>query len=587
MWPMVLSPLMAIVYTQLGPLLFALLAVAIMAASLVARGLSLSTRRLERRVRELDSLQAVGQALSSSLDLQSILSAIHTQVASLMPAHNFYVALYDAGADEVSFPLAIEHGEEVHWRSRKTANGLTEHILRTRSPLLIQRDYDVVLSDLGLDKIGPPAVCWLGVPLLAGDEPLGVIAVQSYSVHQAYDVSHQEVLVTIAAQASVAIQNARLYARTDEALALRVQELDSILHTTQEGILLFDLEYRILAANRAAADMLSTAQLELLGRDLLTELPETGVALTEMVGYGPGALQRECQRLSLRKDDFCREEIVLPGPLQRRAERTLTPVRNRQGETTAWLLAFRDVSEEHELAALREELVDMLVHDLRSPLTVMTSSLELMKAELESGKQDSLAEFLQLAEGSGKRLLRLVNDLLDISRLESGSVSIHPRAVEIVYLMDSVVTRLSPLSTQARIEVGISCQPDLPPIFVDLEMMDRVLHNLLDNAIKFTPDGGHVELWARSDPERRDDFILAGVTDTGPGIPAEAQSRLFKKFQQVVSVVGRRLGTGLGLPYCKLAVEAHGGEIWVESEAGQGSTFVMRLPVAVDSVFSG
>jgi signal transduction histidine kinase len=499
-----------------------------------------------------------------------------------MPARNFYVALYDPDTEEVSFPLAIEHGEQVRWRSRKTGNGLTEYILRTRSPLLIEKDYDAVVESLGLEKIGPSARYWLGVPLLAGDEPLGVITVQSYSAQQAYDVSHQEVLVTIAAQASVAIQNARLYARTDEALALRVQELDSILYTTQEGVLLFDLEYRTLAANRAIADLLSTAQLDLPGKDLHTQSSEGEPALAELLGFGPGALQEECQELSQQESGFSRREIVMSGPPERRVERTLTPVRNRQGAITGWLLVCRDVTEEHELAALRDDLMDMLIHDLRSPLTVVTTSLELMKVDLDRGKNDGLVELVDLAENSGNRLLRLINDLLDISRLESGNVTVHPRAIDIVYLFDSVATRLSPLAAQAHIEVDIVCEPNLPPVYVDPELMDRVLHNLLDNALKFTPDGGEVELWARADPDEQGGSILAGVTDTGPGIPQNAQSRLFKKFQQVVSAVGRRLGTGLGLPYCKLAVEAHGGEIWAESEAGQGSTFVMRLPTATD-----
>ena len=97
-------------------------------------------------------------------------------------------------------------------------------------------------------------------------------------------------------------------------------------------------------------------------------------------------------------------------------------------------------------------------------------------------------------------------------------------------------------------------------MYIDPEIMDRVLHNLVDNALKFTPDGGKVQLWARLDSEHDPATMLVGVSDTGPGIPQEAQARLFRKFQQVVSNMGRRVGTGLGLPFCKLAVEAHGGE---------------------------
>ncbi len=255
-WPLIFSPSVALIYTRLGPGQFVFLALALVTASLVARNLSLARRRLERRLKELDSLQAVGQALSASLDLDTILEAIHNQVAGLMATRNFYVALYNPEIDEVSFPLAIDDGRRVRWRSRRTGNGLTEYVLRTRAPLLIRDNYLATLKKLGIDPIGHPAACWLGVPILAGEERLGAIAVQSYTTPRAYDVSHQEVLATLAAQAAVAIQNARLYARTDETLARRIQELDSILRTTREGILLLAAACSVLAVNRALADLL-------------------------------------------------------------------------------------------------------------------------------------------------------------------------------------------------------------------------------------------------------------------------------------------------------------------------------------------
>jgi len=577
---MVFAPLMALVYTQLGLGPFILLVLAIVIVSLVARSLSLTTRRLERRVRELDSLQAVGQALSASLDLDSILGAIYAQVAYLMPAHNSYVALYDPDADEVSFPLATEEGQPVHWRSRRAGNGLTEYILRTRAPLLIRGNYEATLEALGIARIGRLAEYWLGVPILVGGEPLGVIAVQSFSPDQEYDFFHREVLVTIAAQAAVAIQNARLYARTDEALARRVQELDSILRTTQEGILLLDCEQRVLAANRALADLLGIAQLELAGRDLHSPDPESGLSLAERVGVARDEMEAKLQRLMEAEQGFEKERVALPGPTERYVERTLVPVRDRQGGISGWLLIFRDITEEHELAQLRDDLTNMLIHDLRSPLTVLTSSLELMKADLDAGRTASLGDLIQLAEQGGNRLLRLVNDLLDINRLESGTMEVHPETVGPEYLLENVAARFAPQVAQARIEMEISADPAVPPVYADPKIMDRVIHNLVDNATKFTPDGGRIRLWARLDNGDRSDTVLIGVSDTGPGISAQAQSRLFRKFQQVVSNAGRRMGTGLGLPFCKLAVEAHGGEIWVESEVGKGSTFIVRLPVA-------
>jgi signal transduction histidine kinase len=192
---------------------------------------------------------------------------------------------------------------------------------------------------------------------------------------------------------------------------------------------------------------------------------------------------------------------------------------------------------------------------------------------------DTVESLLQMAQRGTNRLLRMVNELLDISKLESGQLILHPETVRAESLLKDIATRLATLAETNNIALEISIAPDIPQLCVDIEFIGRVLHNLLDNAIKFTPDDGLIRLWARLDSGHDPIAMLVGVTDSGPGIPPEEQHRVFEKFQQT-SVTGRRVGTGLGLPFCKLAVEAHGGEIWVESEAGKGSSFIMRLPVA-------
>jgi signal transduction histidine kinase len=576
--PLVFAPLMALIYTRLGLGQFTLFALALIISSLITRDLALTSQRLERRAKELDSLQAVGQALSASLHIETVVSAIYDQVTRLMPARNFYIALYDSGVDEVSFPLAVQDGERVQWRSRRTGNGLTEHILRTRAPLLIRRDVEATLEELGLDSIGRMADCWLGVPLLAGPEPLGVVAVQSYSTPEAYDESHQEVLVTIAAQAAVAIQNARLYARTDEALARRVQELNSILRTTREGVLLLDPDWRVLAANRALADFVSIAQLEWIAQPLDAPQPDGRQPLITLIRYTPADLRSDCEALA--GGEWPRKQaIVILGPSERHVERTLTPVRNQEGAITGWLLVFRDMTEEIELARLRDDMTHMLIHDLRSPLTVLKGSLGLMREVFAKQEVANFDKLLAMAQRQSDRMLHMVNELLDISKFESGQLHLHPEAVDMRSLLEGTATHLASLATSAQITLEIAVEPELPPLHVDSQLIGRVLNNLLDNAIKFTPDGGHIRLWARLDPELAPDAMLVGVSDTGPGIPPEEQHRLFEKFQ-VTSTTGRRVGTGLGLPFCKLIVEAHEGRIWAESKVGEGSTFVMTLPVA-------
>ncbi|MBN1179896.1 MAG: GAF domain-containing protein [Anaerolineae bacterium] len=574
--PLIFAPTVALIYTRIGIVQFILFSALIVVTSLITRSLSLTSRRLERRVQELGSLQAIGHVLSSSLNVDTILAAIHTQVALLMPARNFYVALYDPETSEVSFPLAFEDGQRVTWRSRQAGSGLTEYILQTRQPLLIRRDVAATLERIGINQIGKPAAAWLGVPILADQEPIGIIAIQSYTIPGAYDTSHQEVLVTIAAQAALAIQNARLYERTDEALARRVQELASILYTASEGILLLDTDYRILAANRALADFLGMAQAEMAHQHLGADNAEAALPLLTAIGVGSLQTLDQVCRDAAENDVQHKQIIVVPGSPERHLERTLTPVRDRNGLTTGWLFVFRDISEEIELARLREDMMHMLVHDLRSPLAVLQGSLDMMEIAIKEGKFDDVAFMEQLARRGSERMLRLVNELLDISKLESGEVPIRPEAVDPESLLREIATRLSPLAQKEGVTLDMRTPSGLPHLYVDVKFIERALQNLVDNAIKFTSDAGTVELWADTDPQN-DRALLLGVADTGPGIPPHELPRLFEKFQQT-SVSGRRVGTGLGLPFCKLAVEAHGGRIWVESEVGKGTTFIMQLP---------
>jgi signal transduction histidine kinase len=198
---------------------------------------------------------------------------------------------------------------------------------------------------------------------------------------------------------------------------------------------------------------------------------------------------------------------------------------------------------------------------------------------LEQGKVEEGLRLLSLAQHSGDKMLNLIDELLAISQLEGDHIPLKLKTVEVEKIIWHVVNQISPMAEKAQISVEVEVDPRLHEINVDAEYIERVLNNLLDNAYKFTPDGGTIKVWARRVEQADAAGVLIGITDTGPGIPEPEQIRLFKKFQQAISIKGRRTGTGLGLVYCKLAVEAHGGKIWVESEPGKGSTFLINLPV--------
>ncbi len=578
--PLIFLPLFPLVHAQFGFGIFLMLTAGIVASSLIARNLALTSRGLERRIQELDSLQAVGQALSASLRLDEILPAVYDQVSKLMPVHNFYVALYFPEEDEVTFPLVIEDRQTIKWRSRKAGGGLTEFILRKKEPLLISANVDVKLAQLGIEHIGTAAASWLGVPLLSGNDPLGIIAVQSYTDTELYDEHHKDILETIATQAAIAIQNARLYERTDDALSRRVQELNSILRTSAEGMLMLNLEFRVLAANRALANFLMIPLTELSGGEWGSiQLTDTSPLLSQL-GYTIAELRAEIESLSAGDQDEMKRGIQLSGPPELHLERTLTPVLDKKDQIVGWLLVYRDISEEVKLARLREDMVHMLVHDLRSPLTVLRGSFGVLRNDLaENSTSKESQALLGMAERSTDRMMSMVNGLLDIAKLEDGQMPLYTETVSIRELIDDVQYRVAKLADQAGINIEVEADGELPDLQVDPKHIRRVLENLIDNAIKFTPDEGCIKIMARLERESYPPVMQICVSDTGPGISEKAQINLFKKFQTDAGTKSRRRGTGLGLAYCKLVVEAHEGAIWIESKEGQGATFFMRLPV--------
>jgi len=223
---------------------------------------------------------------------------------------------------------------------------------------------------------------------------------------------------------------------------------------------------------------------------------------------------------------------------------------------------------------LRQSLTDMVVHDLRNPMTALMGVLDILRMD-QDRLSPELQTLLQNARHSGETLLRLVDELLDISRMKAGKLEPNLQAVEVEDLLTKeaksvrVITEMEKQHLQIKVEksVGmIQCDPDL---------ISRVVANLLSNAIKHTPRDGVIQLRA----QRTGDQITISVTDTGIGIPSEYHATIFDKFTQVKSQNPIRRGTGLGLAFCKMAIEAHGGHIWVESEVGEGSTFSFTLPL--------
>lgn len=574
--PLPFAPLIARIYTDLGRDYFLILLLGIVMITLTIQYLNEIGMRLNRRDMELDSLKNVGKTLGAGLEIDSVMAAIRVQVLRLMPAQMFYIALYDPNQNRVTFPFAMQGEQRMTIAARQDGHGLVEHVLVEKRPLLIPKNVAATAQSLDLAVFGQEPACWLGVPIMLADAPIGVIVVESYDQSSLYDEWHQDVLTTIATQAAMAIHNARLYAQTGSELDQRVQELNSILSTIHEGTLLVSLEGQIITANRILTEFIGLPDDELEGRSLFAR--DTDDDLLAKIGYEFADWQADCAALA-QGEKWHTAHIVMSGSQRREVERTLVPVRDEASVITGWLLIFRDITEEIELSKSREETIHMLVHDLRSPLSVTMGSLETMNAWLEMGRTDDVRRLLDLANTGGQRMLQLLNNLLDSYKFESGTMPLTQEAIPVLPWLADLKAQFAPAAAIANLSLDLNVEPGLPMLWADKGHMTRVISNLVDNAIKFTPDGGNIELWARC-PNDGECTILMGVSDNGLGIPLEEQAKLFDKFRQRADVRGRRQGTGLGLTYCKLVVEAHNGRIWIESEGvkGQGSTFVMVLP---------
>lgn len=572
--PMVFAPLAAHILLELGVISFIVFSLSLMISAGIMRDQAKARNSLERRVQELASLQAVGQSLSTSLDIEDILEGIYREVSKLMAADNFYVALYNPETNEVSFPLVYEHNQKANWPTREAGKGLTEYVLETKEPLLIEKNVKDTVESLGMVHYGQEAISWLGVPILSGDQPLGMIAVQSYplanQIQQPLDDYHKQVLSTISAQASVAIQNARLYAQTDQALSQRVLELDSILTTISEGLALLDKEMTIVEINRALCQMLDCTPSNLIGRSVQEEATTPHKALMIQNAIS--------SKLINAMASTHQDRIALPGDPEIPVERTISPVREENGEISGWLLVFRDLTEEYRLTNFREDLTRMLVHDLRSPIVTIQGGLDMISVLLDDEDYETIPEMVRIAQKGCLKMLGMINELLNINQLEAGELTLQYRPVDIAATLRELNAQFSSVLKMSDLDLSLNLSRDLPLIHGDPDLLKRVFHNLLDNAIKYTPDDNQLVVWAKRDQDKPGNILVA-IKDSGPGIPEKMQRELFKKnvtFQQEKS---RRRGTGLGLYFCSLAVEAHSGEIWVESKLGEGSTFFVRLPV--------
>ncbi|MCK5319393.1 MAG: PAS domain S-box protein, partial [Anaerolineales bacterium] len=408
----------------------------------------------------------------------------------------------------------------------------------------------------------------------------GILAV-SIPVELIADKEEQALFKEVASDIAFALHNIDLEEKrkqAEEALKESEGRYRALFRANADGILIADSQTKkFVFANPVICQMLGYSEGELtkLGVGDIHPKDNLGYIISEFEAHGGGERELIENIPCLRKDG----QIIYVD-----IKGTVALVDGRKVNVGF----FRDITERkrmdkkareletlREVDRLRSGLLANVSHELRTPLTSIKGfATTLLRSDVRWSEEDQ-QDFLQSIDQETERLIRLINDLLDMSRIEAGGLKLERYNYQIADILDSVNSRLASLTEHHQLQVIVPSE--LPPVFVDEMRIGQVLTNLVENATKYSPEDSQITIEA----QLAGDQIIISVTDTGESIPTEFLDRVFDRFYQAESIVtGRKSGTGLGLPICKGIIESHGGRIWVESKVGKGSNFSFNLPTS-------
>lgn len=411
------------------------------------------------------------------------------------------------------------------------------------------------------------------VPLVAGLQRLGMVCIHLPESAEQESEHKMQALQSMANQGAISLQNALLFADISHGR----DQLEAVINSVSEGILMIDAQGRVLLVNKSSEALTGLSAPDLIERNLSELSPQT----LQFLGYTEKDIYSLLASMELRK--------AQPGPAatfqigngksERFLERYSLPVWGEGGKAIGWLIVLRDITQQRQIEEDRELITETLIHDLRSPLSAVLGALDVIEESETTGigAQELIGQALSVARRAARRVLAMVESLLDIARMESGDMEIDLQDTDLKLVVEGVVSELLPQANDYGIILRFEFSSDLPQVRADRAKIARVVSNILDNAIKFTPSGGQVVVSCHA---TTGDMLALEISDSGPGIPQEFREKIFEPFSQVPELRGRRRGSGLGLTFCKLAVEAHGGRIWVQESPGGGSLFTFTLPIS-------
>lgn len=517
--------------------------------------------RLKRQTGQIAAINAVVSSVSQTLDLSQTLQLAMEKVLEVIPLESSGISLIDEKAGELVMRAqrGLTHDFVTNPMRIKLGMGLSGQAINTGQVVVVRGD----LSDNPLlyvpafaeEKTKAIALA----PMRVRGKVIGVLSVMS---HDPYDFSEEEIrlLQLIADQVGIAIDNAQLYETTRR----EQRRLEAVLNSTADAIMALDMQGRITLFNETAEALFDLHMEKVLGHHY------DDIALPDIIRNKTSQTMQYANphtdwRYDITLDDG-RYLLMIMSPVY--SQKALT-----DEQMDGWVAVFQDITLIKDAERARLQFIQTAAHDLKNPLGVTLSALTMLHRNWKTPAEDD-QEIFNIALTGLNRMQDLIDDLLNLEKVESG-VDFRHEPIQIPELVEHCVLDMRAVLSRKEQRLDLNVAPVIPTFYGDDRWLYRALLNLLSNAHKYCPNGSHVVVHARADGG----VLELAVEDNGPGIPLEAQSRLFERFYRVRSTE-KVSGTGLGLAMVKSVAEKHGGSAECDSEPGRGSIFRMRLPLS-------
>jgi PAS domain S-box-containing protein len=542
----------------------------------------------------VETLYRITRELSASLDLDRVLAEALSLINQAVGVSHGSIMLLDPSTGNLTYRAALGRTKALPRGGKPTRYrrgvGLAGWVLETGEativPDLTEDPYWIPEEQ----KRTPERKSALTVPLSIGEDVLGVLLLFHPDIDY-FTADHLKLVSAAAAQVATAINNAELYQLiTDQAERLGVMlrthraeasKLQAIVEGIADGVLVLDVERHVMLMNPAAARILGMEASAVEGRHLREILDRSESKVNRALG------QQLYDRLmtgmdhlgalaSLQEDDTPSLNFRLEAEKKVVVVNLSSASLGGSGDLPSLVTVLRDISREAEVDRLKNEFISTVSHELRTPMTSIKGYSDLLVSERVGSLSEQQRQFVRVIKNNADRLTALVNDILDLSRIETGRIKLQIEALDLVSLINRAVESFQGQMAEKSVKLSSDLPPKLPSVRGDETRVAQILENLISNAWKYTGAGGHVTMRAQV----VDGFVQVDVVDTGIGISSRDLPNIFDRFyraeQEEVQTVG---GSGLGLSIVKMFVGLLGGKIWVQSEVGRGSTFSFTLPL--------